>query len=141
LQILYNMVGTSTKHVRPIMIVKIHSVRNRHNFCTANIPCSNQKGWTTTTSNVVRKAPKITQLEHKRRSHRVPLHSSTEKGEVSQKKTWPFISCRLPPPPLVVAGGAYTGNFLAFVGGWFKFKLGYLNMLAFVVYFCCFCYA
>jgi hypothetical protein len=61
------MVGTSTNHVRPIMIVKIHSVRNRHNFSTANIPCSNQKGWTTTTSNVVRKAPKITQLEHKKK--------------------------------------------------------------------------
>jgi hypothetical protein len=27
----------------------------------------------------------------------------------------------------VVAGGAHSGNFLAFVGGWFKFKLGYLN--------------
>jgi hypothetical protein len=27
----------------------------------------------------------------------------------------------------VVAGGAHSGNFLAFVGGWFKFKLGYLK--------------
>jgi hypothetical protein len=61
------MVGTSTTHVRLIMIVKIHFARNRHNFSTANIPCSNQKGWTTTTSNVVRKAPEITQLEHKKK--------------------------------------------------------------------------
>ncbi|KAH0808349.1 hypothetical protein GEV33_014442 [Tenebrio molitor] len=38
----------------------------------------------------------------------------------------PFIPCRLPPPPLVVAGGTDTGTILAFVGGWFKFKLGYL---------------
>jgi hypothetical protein len=37
---LYNMVGTSTTHVRLIMIVKIHFARNRHNFSTANIPCS-----------------------------------------------------------------------------------------------------
>jgi hypothetical protein len=50
-----------------IMIIKIHFARNRHDFRTANIPCSNQEGWTTTTSNVVRKAPKITQLEHKKR--------------------------------------------------------------------------
>jgi hypothetical protein len=64
-------------------------VRNRHNFSTANIPSSNQKDWTTTTSNVIRKTPNISQLEHKknRKSHRVPLHSSTDKGEVSQKKT------------------------------------------------------
>jgi hypothetical protein len=61
------MVGTSTTHVRLIMIIKIHFARNRHHFSTANIPCSNQKGWTTTTSNVVRKAPKITQLERKRK--------------------------------------------------------------------------
>jgi hypothetical protein len=27
----------------------------------------------------------------------------------------------------VVAGGTDTGTFLAFVGGWFKFKLGYPN--------------
>ncbi|KAJ3615796.1 hypothetical protein MTP99_005986 [Tenebrio molitor] len=68
------------------------------------------------------------QLEHKRKSHRVPLHSSTDKGEVSQKKTWPFIPCRLPPPPLVVASDTVTGTILAFVGGWFKFKLGYLKI-------------
>jgi hypothetical protein len=24
--------------------------------------------------------------------------------------------------------GAHSGNFLAFVGGWFKFKLGYLTV-------------
>jgi hypothetical protein len=105
-------------------------VRNRHNFSTANIPSSNQKDWTTTTSNVIRKTPKISQLEHKknRKSHRVPLHSSTDKGEVSQKKTWPFIPCRLPPTPPVVAGGAHSGNFLAFAGGWFKSQLGYLTI-------------
>jgi hypothetical protein len=57
------MVGASTTHVRLIMIV--HFARNRHNFSTANIPCSNQKGWTT--SNVVRKASEITQLEHKKK--------------------------------------------------------------------------
>jgi hypothetical protein len=104
-------------------------VRNRHNFSTANIPSSNQKDWTTTTSNVIRKTPKISQLEHKknRKSHRVPLHSSTDKGEVSPKKTWPFIPCRLPPTPPVVAGGAHSGNFLAFAGGWFKSQLGYLR--------------
>jgi hypothetical protein len=28
----------------------------------------------------------------------------------------------------VVAGDAHSGNFLAFVGGWFKFKLGYINI-------------
>jgi hypothetical protein len=27
----------------------------------------------------------------------------------------------------VVAGDAHSGNFLAFAGGWFKFKLGYLK--------------
>jgi hypothetical protein len=27
----------------------------------------------------------------------------------------------------VVAGGAHSGNFLAFAGGWFKSQLGYLN--------------
>jgi hypothetical protein len=118
---------TSTKHVRPIMIVKIHSARNRHNFSIANIPCSNQKGWTTTTSNVVRKAPKITQLEHKKRITQGTSALIYRQGRSVQKKTWPFIPCRLPPPPLVVAGGTDRVLFLAFGGGWFKFKLGYLR--------------
>jgi hypothetical protein len=60
----------------------------------------------------------------------VPLHSSTDKGEVSpKKKPWPFIPWRLPPPPLVVAGGTDIGTIMAFVGGWFEFKLSYLNKL------------
>jgi hypothetical protein len=42
-------------------------VRNRHSFSTANIPSSNQKDWTTTTSHVIRKTPKISQLEHKKK--------------------------------------------------------------------------
>jgi hypothetical protein len=109
------------------MIVKIHFARNRHNFSTANIPCSNQKGWTTTTSNVVRKAPIITQLEHKKKITQGTSALIYRQGRSVAKKTWPFIPCRLPPTPPVVAGGAHSGNFLAFVGGWFTFKLGYLN--------------
>jgi hypothetical protein len=31
-------------------------------------------------------------------------------------------------PALVVAGGTDIGTILAFVGGWFEFKLGYLNL-------------
>jgi hypothetical protein len=31
----------------------------------------------------------------------------------------------------VVAGGAHSGNFLVFVGGWFKFKLGYPKTMIF----------
>jgi hypothetical protein len=122
------MVGTSTTHMRLIMIIKIHFARNRHHFSTANIPCSNQKGWTTTTSNVVRKAPKITLLEHKRKiTQGTSALIYRPARSVATKKTWPFLPCRLPPTPPVVAGGAHSGNFLAFVGGWFKFKLGYLN--------------
>jgi hypothetical protein len=30
-------------------------------------------------------------------------------------------------PPLVVAGGTDIGTIMAFVGGWFEFKRGYLN--------------
>jgi hypothetical protein len=51
-----------------------------------------------------------------------------EGRSVPKKKPWPFIPCRLPPPPLVVAGGTDIGTILAFVGGWFEFKLGYLNL-------------
>jgi hypothetical protein len=131
------MVGTSTNHVRSIMIVKIHSVRNRHNFSTANISCSNQKGWTTTTSNVVRKAPKITQLEHKTKIAQGTSALIYRQGRSVAKKTLPFIPCRLPPPPLAVVDGTSTGTILAFVGGWFKFKLGYLkvNFFSHGVYF------
>jgi hypothetical protein len=46
---------------------------------------------------------------------------------VSQKKHGRSSPVGFPPRPPVVAGGAHSGNFLAFVGGWFKFKLGYLN--------------
>jgi hypothetical protein len=106
-------------------------VRNRHNFSTANIPSSNQKDWTTTTSNVIRKTPKISQLEHtkkKTENHTGYLCTHLQTREkCRKKKTWPFIPCRLPPTPPVVAGGAHSGNFLAFAGGWFKFKLGYLK--------------
>jgi hypothetical protein len=35
----------------------------------------------------------------------------------------------LSPPPLVVAGGTDIGTIIAFVGGWFEFKSGYLNMV------------
>jgi hypothetical protein len=104
-------------------------VRNRHSFSTANIPSSNQKYWTTTTSHVIRKTPKISQLEHKKTENRTGYlctHLQTRE-KCLKKKTWPFIPCRLPPTPPVVAGGAHSGNFLAFAGGWFKSQLGYLR--------------
>jgi hypothetical protein len=36
--------------------------------------------------------------------------------------------CRLSPPSLAVADGTDTGTSMAFVGGWFEFKSGYLNV-------------
>jgi hypothetical protein len=51
-------------------------VRNRHNFSTANIPSSNQKEWTTTTSNVIRKTPKISQLEHTKKKQKITQGTS-----------------------------------------------------------------
>jgi hypothetical protein len=33
----------------------------------------------------------------------------------------------------VVAGGAHSGNFLAFAGGWFKSQLGYLKLIEFII--------
>jgi hypothetical protein len=62
-------VGTSSTHVRPIsvllLLLKIHFAQNRNNFSPANTYLvQKQNSWTTTTSSTVRKAPKITQLEH-----------------------------------------------------------------------------
>jgi hypothetical protein len=107
--------------------IKIHFARNRHNFSTANIPCSSQKGWATTTSNVVRKAPKITQLEHKKKITQGTAALIYRQGRNVAKKHGRSSPVGFPPRPPVVAGGAHSGNFLVFVGGWFKFKLGYLR--------------
>jgi hypothetical protein len=109
--------------------IKIHFARNRHNFSTANIPCSNQKGWATTTSNVVRKAPKITQLEHKKKITQGTSALIYRQVRSVAKKHGRSSPVGFPPRPPVVAGGAHSGNFLVFVGGWFKFKLGYLKLL------------
>jgi hypothetical protein len=93
------------------------------------IPCSNQKGWATTTSNVVRKAPKITQLEHKKKITQGTSALIYRQGRSVAKKHGRSSPVGFPPRPPVVAGGAHSGNFLVFVGGWFKFKLGYLSAM------------
>jgi hypothetical protein len=74
-------------HVRPICVLLLLKYISRETeiILVPHIPSSNQKGWTTTTSNVVRKSPKITQLEHRKKSYRVPLHLSTDKEEVCKK--------------------------------------------------------
>jgi hypothetical protein len=48
-----------------LIIVKIRATQKEF-YYRKHILSSNQKGCTTTTSNVVRKGPKITQLEHSR---------------------------------------------------------------------------
>jgi hypothetical protein len=102
-----------------IMIIKIHFARNRHDFSTANIPCSNQEGWTTTTSNVVRKAPKITQLEHKKKITQGTSALIYRPGRSVSKKTWPFIPCRsaFTHAPKRSPTVPNAGNSIAFIGG------------------------
>jgi hypothetical protein len=67
------------------------------------------------------------------RNSQILLESTIPCYKSPQKYLSPYIyiyiyNIWLPPPPLVVAGGTVTGTILAFVGGWFKFKLGYLNV-------------
>jgi hypothetical protein len=90
-----------------IMIIKIHFARNRHDFSTANIPCSNQEGWTTTTSNVVRKAPKITQLEHKKKITQGTSALIYRPGRSVSKKNMAVhpLSVGFHPRPQAVADG------------------------------------
>jgi hypothetical protein len=58
----------------------------------------------------------------------VLLQHSAVKTKVLKKKTWPFIPCRLSPPPLAVADGTATGTPIAFIAGQFEFKSGYLSV-------------
>jgi hypothetical protein len=101
-----------------IMIIKIHFARNRHDFSTANIPCSNQEGWTTTTSNVVRKAPKITQLEHKKKITQGTSALIYRPGRSVPKKNMavhPLSAFTHAPKRSPTVPNA--GNSIAFIGG------------------------
>jgi hypothetical protein len=64
---------------------------------------------------IKKKTTKIAQFEH-RKIHRTSALLCSQDQSVS-KKTWPFISCRLSPPPLVVADGTDIGTTIAFIGG------------------------
>jgi hypothetical protein len=109
------------------IIVKIHFARHRNNFSTANTYLI-QTRRSGQQQHLMKfgKDRNHTVRAQKKKSHRVPLHSSTEKN---RKETWPFIPCRLSPPPLVAAGGTDIGTIMAFVGGWFEFKSNYLNII------------
>jgi hypothetical protein len=55
--------------------------------------------------------------EHKKKITQGTSTLIYRQGKRVAKKIWPFIPCRLPPSPLVVAGGTDTGTILAFIGG------------------------
>jgi hypothetical protein len=75
-----------------------------------------------------KKTTKIAQLEHRKIHSTSALLCGQDKKCLQKKKTWPLIPCRLSPPPLAVADGTDIGTIMAFVGGWFEFKSGYLTM-------------
>jgi 5-methylcytosine-specific restriction endonuclease McrA len=72
-------------HLCLVIIVKIYFARNRNNFSPANTYLvQKRKGWTTTTSSTIRKAPKITRLEHRKRNTPnlcTPLQTLADKGD------------------------------------------------------------